>query len=177
MFIPWRSSFCAVNKDCHRLLLPSHYIPTIEWIFNDYVFISSNTFWIPLVLILFEKGIVKYYFVSANFVKCGGQAEVLSVPRGGKSCSVCSQLATPENQSPLAFLSFIQTQVMEMPREKHSCSASTTHQGEAPSLYLHTGKTVGTVFPMRLTIILLIKRSKMFSKLTDQCWSLQKCIQ
>lgn len=37
-----------------------------------------------LGLILFEKDVVKYYFVSANFVTFGGQAEVGSIPRGGE---------------------------------------------------------------------------------------------
>jgi len=74
---------------------------------------------------LFEKGDLKDYFVSANFVKRAGLAEVLSVPRARKAI-VCSQLAKAENQCPLAFLSFIQTQVMEILREKPSCSASTT---------------------------------------------------
>lgn len=30
IFVPWLSSFYAVSQDYHRLVLPSHYIPTIE---------------------------------------------------------------------------------------------------------------------------------------------------
>lgn len=51
-----------------------------------------------LVLILFEKGVVKDNLFSANFVKCGGQADVLSILRRGTKPTVWSQLAKAKNQ-------------------------------------------------------------------------------
>lgn len=80
----------------------------------------------PLSSDFLWKRSCKDYFVSANFVKYGGQAEVLSVPRGGKSHSVCLHLAKPENQCPLVCLSSIQTQAMEIPRGEPTGSPSTT---------------------------------------------------
>lgn len=108
-FVPWLSPFYSVSKVC-QIVIPNYCITPQRVnklqanhavfklnFFAEYVFISWNTFWMHLVVILLEKEFVKDYFFPANFVKCGGQADILSAPRRGTNSTVWSQRAKPKN--------------------------------------------------------------------------------